>query len=406
MTEYMLCLLGFMLACLLFSMHSENNQKANSLLAALLLLESGQSFVLLVNYGYLVGEATPASTLLISRLLRGPIFYYYARELLGFRFRLDKSTLIHLIPFVLASTYMLFRTPSADRIGKAHLWWSRIELGTGPDLLFATLVFVITIVSVGAYAIAALRLIHQHQHRLKLQYASYEKVNLYWLKSLCWLQLFVVTCGAVYFLLFPLLPSLNQIPLDFVDFALVSSALFFFFIIFYGFKQPIVFHNPAVESEMGKQLENNTQTELSDNERVIISPDEDRSRQATMTDEEANYFYQLLLNQVESEKLYLDSELKIAKLSEHLGLTVPQISYVINHCANHNFYEFINRYRIEHAQHLAQQAIDEGKKISPAQLADRSGYNTNATFYKHFKIYTGSTPKAYLRALRISQQTC
>ncbi len=122
-----------------------------------------------------------------------------------------------------------------------------------------------------------------------------------------------------------------------------------------------------------------------------------------MTDNEAHHFYGLLLKLVEEEKLYLQSELKTGHLAELLGLTVPQVSYIINYCSGHNFYEFINRYRIQYAQMLADKYLAEDKKMTPVELANESGYNNSSTFYKHFKNHTGNTPKAYLKDLQLSK---
>ena len=55
----------------------------------------------------------------------------------------------------------------------------------------------------------------------------------------------------------------------------------------------------------------------------------------------------LLMN---SEKLYLDNDLSLPKLAKHLDASCNETSFVINELYWDNFYNFINKYRIEEAK--------------------------------------------------------
>jgi AraC-like DNA-binding protein len=100
-----------------------------------------------------------------------------------------------------------------------------------------------------------------------------------------------------------------------------------------------------------------------------------------------------------NEKLYLDADLTLRKLSTRLDTNTKYLSQVINHHGSANFLTFINSYRIE--------AIIERIKAGDFRrhtfygIAQRCGFKNKSTFYKVFRDVTGQTPKAYTDALMI-----
>lgn len=402
MMAYLFSVLGFLLSYLLFSMGSESNRKANYLLATLLFLVASFCLALAYKNNYLAGETILVALLMLTPLMHGPILYHYIKERLGIRRPFKIGNAAHFIPFLSASIYLLIFVPITTN--QRHLWWSQVEFSNNTSLLFASVMASLTFFSYFSYAVVALRLIYVVCYREKKQHSNQQIANVHWLKTLCYAQLLLVTFAA----LFLLITNLQLLPsFDLAQFVVVSSAIWFFIIIFYGFRQPEIFqftvNNKQALSASSlpapsamEMVEESRESSLSQSSAVPL-------RQSLMMDAEAKHYFKILVEQVESSSLYLDAELKIATLSECLGLTIPQISYVINHCAGKNFYEFINTYRINYAKDIAQTSISRGERISPAEMADRSGYNTKATFYKHFKIYTGKTPRAYISDLKIEK---
>ena len=53
---------------------------------------------------------------------------------------------------------------------------------------------------------------------------------------------------------------------------------------------------------------------------------------------------------MENKKPFLDPELSLFKLASQLEISSHILSYIINKGFNENFYQFINRYRIEEAK--------------------------------------------------------
>ncbi|RMA58021.1 helix-turn-helix domain-containing protein [Ulvibacter antarcticus] len=98
----------------------------------------------------------------------------------------------------------------------------------------------------------------------------------------------------------------------------------------------------------------------------------------------------LKLNQLmNDEKLYLDPELKLSKLSKKIGVSSKLLSQAINQIENINYSQYITQYRVEEAKkRLASEAF-ENYKISA--IAYDSGFNSLSSFNAAFKKHTSIT---------------
>lgn len=94
---------------------------------------------------------------------------------------------------------------------------------------------------------------------------------------------------------------------------------------------------------------------------------------------------------MESQKLYLNSDLKIADVATALGSNRYYISDCINTNRGCSFNQFVNNYRIEYARQLLRTHPD----IKISELWMLSGFSTERTFLRAFKIVTGMTPSEY-----------
>lgn len=100
---------------------------------------------------------------------------------------------------------------------------------------------------------------------------------------------------------------------------------------------------------------------------------------------------------VKEEKLFLDPDLTLRKLSIRLDTNTKYLSQVINHHGGCNFLTFINGYRIEQVKrHL--EAGDFYRQTFFG-IAQRCGFKNKSTFYKVFRDSTGVTPKVFAEKL-------
>ena len=112
--------------------------------------------------------------------------------------------------------------------------------------------------------------------------------------------------------------------------------------------------------------------------------------------EDTDGYYTELIGRIEElmeqEKPYLNSDLKMSDIASALGIHQNEISACINSNKGCSFSQFINGYRVAHAQQLLRE--DPGRKIS--QVGLESGFANNTSFYRVFKSFTGLTPSEWL----------
>jgi AraC-like DNA-binding protein len=93
---------------------------------------------------------------------------------------------------------------------------------------------------------------------------------------------------------------------------------------------------------------------------------------------------------MQENKPYRDPELTLEQLATRLSLKPRVLSQVINEIIGQNFYNFINRYRIQEASRLLTNPKD--KKITILEVLYEVGFNSKSSFNTLFKKYMGLTP--------------
>lgn len=95
---------------------------------------------------------------------------------------------------------------------------------------------------------------------------------------------------------------------------------------------------------------------------------------------------------MDEQQPYLNSDLKIADVSKALGTNSTYISRCINELRGCTFRQFVNTYRIGHAQQLLLQQPD----IKISNLSTTSGFANETSFFRAFKTQTGMSPKEWI----------
>jgi len=96
---------------------------------------------------------------------------------------------------------------------------------------------------------------------------------------------------------------------------------------------------------------------------------------------------------MQSRQEYLRSGLTLPKLAEAVGCSVNILSQVINSGFGTSFFDYLNRYRIEHARKLLEGIDSQNDAI--LTIAFTVGFNSNSAFYSAFKKHVGVTPAQY-----------
>lgn len=94
---------------------------------------------------------------------------------------------------------------------------------------------------------------------------------------------------------------------------------------------------------------------------------------------------------------YLDPDLSVSRLARQSGMSAKDLSTQINQRHGVHFFDFVNRYRVEHAKALL---IETDQSVTEIFLG--SGFNTKSSFNAAFRKHCGTTPSAYRREFKNS----
>ncbi len=93
------------------------------------------------------------------------------------------------------------------------------------------------------------------------------------------------------------------------------------------------------------------------------------------------------------DKLYLESDLSLSKLSKLIGRSTQKTSSVINQYAKRNFNDYINYYRIQDAKEML--SSTESLKFTISSIAFDTGFSSLSSFNSAFKKFERTTPSLY-----------
>lgn len=307
-------------------------------------------------------------------LFVSPLCFLYIESLVTERYRFTKKKWSHFvlpIVFVLVSLVLNGILIFAESSENFRLFEKTMAVFI--DVQGLTL-FYIVLFQFSWYSVVSLRLFYNYKKNMKHFFSFSEGINLNWLA-------FFIGSMILYFVIFVMsnneLFFINTIPETVYDIAHFSTTLFFVFLIgVHGAKQQNVFElsNP--------HLEESTETISVENESHFMNDDE-----------RINQLKAQLVELMEKEKLYLNSDLTINLLSEKLESNRTYVSYVINECFQQNFYTFVNTHRVHEAIKKLQNP--EFKNYSIEGIASLCGFSSRSSFNTAFKKITGKTPSDF-----------
>ena len=96
------------------------------------------------------------------------------------------------------------------------------------------------------------------------------------------------------------------------------------------------------------------------------------------------------------DKPYMLPDITLDHLADELAIPAKDLSMIINRHFGINFYEFINRYRIDEAKKILGSAEEQTKSITDIYL--QVGFNSKSVFNTFFKKLVGVTPSQYRKS--------
>lgn len=293
----------------------------------------------------------------------GPLGYLYCRSAL-LETSLVRRDLLHLFPLLFC--YALTADVSIGAPQEMVKWIT----GAPPPNLRLQISEYIPVALAYAYAGWTGVMIWRFRRQANDNLANFNPSVFNWLLTL---QAFSLT---VWFL--KALPGLTSAPAIFSDIANLFLVMLIYIIAIMQWRNPQFFTVPNLSEEQIKAT-----PEKPDKDIRVQDGELDTAIRAEL--------FKSVKNQLESQKLYLDSELTLTRLSVLTGLSKHHLSEVLNRHAGKNFYEFINGYRID----FVRKRLEEETNQTVLDIALEAGFSSKSTFNAIFKKFTGQTPTQY-----------
>lgn len=282
--------------------------------------------------------------------LFGPLLYLYCLAFSGMKLPV-KTIILHLlwIPGFLCAILL------------QNLWPSLIPTAQFKDI-FTFAIFT----QIFAYGILALTKVLAIRKNSEKVFAGQEVLTWQWIN--------LVVGGFILIFTFDFtLVALDLFDLAhqqwFLDIFYVSESLYIILFGVFALRQPQLFFDCFDLSQAGKYQHSGLNKQLA--QKIAMD----------------------LEKQMTEKRLYLDNELNLIRLAEQLHVSEHQLSQVLSEEIGQNFYEYINRKRVEQAKNLL--CSNDRQFNNILDLAFSVGFNNKSSFNAAFKRFTQLTPSQF-----------
>ncbi|MCG7551722.1 helix-turn-helix transcriptional regulator [Pseudoalteromonas sp. Of7M-16] len=227
--------------------------------------------------------------------------------------------------------------------------------------------------------IKIVRRLNQYRKKLKDVYSNHDKKELNWMN---WL-LFILVSVWLSSLVTVFSSSLFDHALFNSNTEMVLSVLLIWCITHFGLQQ-----KPAL-ADLGDE-------DIQDMSKDHDNPSDDKHsptkkyQRSALGQTQSARIATKINSAMEQDKLYLDSNLSLQKLSKHLNISPNYISQTLNETLSVSFFDFVNQWRIEAAK---PKILANNSTV--LDIALEVGFNARSSFYKAFKQATGQTPSEF-----------
>ena len=360
----MQCLFCFLLLCLTI----DRNKRSTLFLALFLLAHALIPINELVMWGaefkMTARDLFPSLYFfpMVAYYIDGALLYLCFKALVFKDFSLTKIDLFHFIPLMAYITFigLVFYSKPQD---------IRLEMINSESFVYSAsyvyMEFLSKLIRV-FYAIACFSLISRYNSRLQDTNSNMEKVHLSWLRALVIGFLLVMVSEAIL-----VAAKIINIYTNFSFSLFVNIGLTGYYITF-ALVNLLVFtavrYFGAFEQVNEIKITKKVRDERFFQPELALSVDD----------------------AIRGGQIYMDPDITLDKLAESLKISPRDLSSLINRHFGINFYEFINRYRIEEAKRML--TSEEYKATTITDIYLKVGFNSKSVFYTFFKKLEGMTP--------------
>ena len=286
----------------------------------------------------------------------GPLIYFYVRKITQPQYQLRWKDLLHFSPLLLEQAALVLEIKESVRTGT--------ETYTTP--VFPLLNFVLQLlifISIISYLYHSHRLIQKFYRQLQPVLMDRSLLEFKWLRRL-------LAATALLWLLW-----IGFAALDYLWYhGQLGIHVYYPFYIYFA----VILIWTAVAAFLRPQAGLMAQTSAASKS----------SPPAELRDKGA-----WLKKTIEANKYYQDPDASLSSLAEKLGLTVHELSRIINTVLKKSFNDFVNEYRV--IEVIRKMQDPTYNRLSLLGIAFDSGFNSKTTFSRAFRRFTGKTPGQY-----------
>lgn len=303
-----------------------------------------------------------------------PLMWLFVRRELDSSYRFRMKTLFHFIPslglFIFALIYFL--PMSHNEFATLMLYEAT---GGGSTIVVAANDLVIS-AQVLVYFSLIFRFISRTERKLKEHYSDSDYMNVLWIKR-------VMIFFAVQFLLILIFYCILFPTID-VWFIPVMNLI-------------------ASSYLVGNCITYPTAAYMSRIAYASSSPIEPKAKEFEEPDiESMAAICQQITAYLEESRAFTNPDLSLASLSVATGIPQKAISRSINGYCHKNFFDMINRMRVEDAKNRMR---DLQNNYTVESIAEECGFRSRSSFYLVFKKLEGTTPARWLKTVQEKTST-
>lgn len=299
-------------------------------------------------------------------LLLMPLLWLFAKKSFDSSFRLKPIHLLHLLPALICLGLCLSMSPE-ERLASI-----RYEM-TGNTTLINDINTIFVFIQMIAYFAVIFRFLHRTKKAIGDTLSDAEWIQKSWIPVFEYLFAALFVIVMVGFFISPstgtwLIQILNVIAMFYLVYNIIAHPVM-------PIKQVPV---EIADDDISETVSVETQTPSTH----II----DEQLMKDICESASRY--------MEESKAYLRHDISLAVFAKEIKIPQRKLSFAINGYLKCNFFEFVNRMRIEEAKHLMQK-LDTSNLNIDSIYAD-CGFRSRSSFYMVFKKMTGKTPVAWL----------
>jgi len=373
---------GFFLSMLIF--HKHGTLFANRFLGCIILFYSIiLLYLFLGEMGFMATHPRLIYLILGLGLTVGPLHFLYAKYLVHPNLAFRRREWLHFSPFLLYEFGWLLCFALAPNCVTADVFPPKPNTLPLTSAIFNWVIIALST----SYMLLTVGILKRYARQLQNIFSSIEKIKLDWLRNITYLVLLFLFVFFVENLLLVFGINLS----NYFNLSSLLMALYVYALGYLGLFKSEIFAGPEMAVSL-RQL-SALPSEESANRNENLAPAE-KYEKSGLTKEKAKLVLEALLRLMQQQP-YTNPDLTLNQLAGMLSISPHNLSEVINTQLQQNFFDFINRYRLEKVK---QDLADPTKKhLKMLALAFDAGFSSKSAFNAIFKKHTQMTPSEYRR---------